>query len=536
MSWITIFKFIRATSSNVEGGRMKIFNSTDCKGQVLVIVIISIITLVILVGLAIDSGRAYSVRAKLNGALDAAGIAAARAVADSDAAARDAALTFFNSNYPTGYMESTPVFCPDDGNPTIDGDPTITPDPTTGDVAITVWARANMPTLFMKIVGQDSVNVSATTTATRRAVDLAFVVDNTGSIGSDGDNVKARSIDFVRAFHPNFDRMALIKYAFGAQVPVTFATTRGFNQGTVENEINAFIFTGGTNCAEGFWNAKRQHNIVNNPASLRVIVFFTDGVTNTFASTFYMSDNSSGNPNDLIYDTKHCGSIATSESGEWAAGFWRHYRVQDPNKQGSPVSGDSDIGYYWTNIKYQVKKLPQYYNPCQADAIVGGICIDPHTDDYGSAPSHPNDCGCNNDPNKINADPDDLDVFNVITDTHPLRPVTQLTTNFSTFELYKKINRASRNLLEEMAKKARQQGIYVYTLGLGSQLQDLLGPAMANGQQERGEDLLRNMANTEDADTHDSGEPKGIYCHAATADDLGPCYNRIIEEIIRLTI
>jgi Flp pilus assembly protein TadG len=502
---------------------MKIFKSTDCKGQVLVVTAIVLVVLVILVGLAIDSGRAYSVKAKLNAALDAAGIAAARAVADGYDEAKAAATTFFNSNYPSEYMQSEPDFCPPNGNPTI-----IT-DTSTGDTAITVWATADMPTMFMRVVGQDTVDVGATTTATRRAVDLAFVVDNTGSIGSDGPDVRARSIDFVYAFHPNFDRLALIKYAFGAQVPVEFESARGFDIANVETEINAFNFTGGTNCAEGFWNAKRQHNIVNNPASLRVIVFFTDGVTNTFASTFKKAGETS-----YTYDKPHSGSIATSEGGQWAAGFWRHYKVQEPNRQGWPV--EANIGYYWRNIKDEIKSLPTYYNPCEADAIEGGICVDPHTDNYGSAPSG-GDCGCNNDPNADpNTDPLDVNVFNVINPDHPMRPVTQLTTNFTTTELYRKINRASRNLLEEMAQKARQQGIYVYTLGLGPQLQQYLGPVMENGQQEKGEDLLRNMANDEGAGTYNPNEPKGIYCHAETADDLGPCYNKIIEEIIRLTI
>jgi hypothetical protein len=63
-----------------------------------------------------------------------------------------------------------------------------------------------------------------------------------------------------------------------------------------------------------------------------------------------------------------------------------------------------------------------------------------------------------------------------------------------------------------------------------------MGPVMENGQPERGEDLLRNMANEEGAVTYNPNEPKGIYCHAVTADDLGPCYNKVIEEIIRLTI
>jgi len=503
---------------------MKIFKSTNCKGQVMVTVVIVLVVLVILTGLAIDSGRAYSVKAKLNAALDASGIAAARAIANGTQEAIDAATTFFNSNYPTGYMESAPDFCSPNGVPAINTDPT------SGDTSITVWATADMPTLFMRVIGQDTVDVAATTTATRRAVDLAFVVDNTGSIGSDGPDVKDRSIDFVNAFQPNFDRLALIKYAFGARVPIEFTSDRGFDIANVETEINAFNFDGGTNCAEGFWNAKRQLNIVNNPASLRVIVFFTDGVTNTFASTFKKAGETSFN-----HDKFHSGSIATQESAHYAAGFWLHYKIKepDPSPWNAPIPG---IGYYVTDIENEIVSLPRYYNPCIADAIEGGICVDPHTDDYGSAPSAANNCGCN-DPNEdASTDPDDLNIFNVLNESHPLRPVTQLTSGFDRPELYKKINRASRNLLEEMAQKARQQGIFVYTLGLGDQLQQYLGPVMENGQQEQGEDLLRNMANEEGAGTYNPNEPKGIYCHAQTADDMGPCYNKIIEEIIRLTI
>ena len=55
---------------------MKIFTPTDCKGQALVIVAISIIVLLVLVGLAIDSGRAYLLGAgiRLNGGTGPVGL------------------------------------------------------------------------------------------------------------------------------------------------------------------------------------------------------------------------------------------------------------------------------------------------------------------------------------------------------------------------------------------------------------------------------------------------------------------------------
>ncbi len=484
---------------------MKIFKSIDCKGQVMVTVGIVLVVLVTLTGLAIDSGRAYSVKAKLNAALDAAGIAAARAVADGDDEARAAALTFFNSNYPTHYMESAPNFCPPSGSPT------ITTDSSSGDTAITVWATADMPTLFMRIIGQDTVDVAANTMATRRAVDLAFVVDNTGSIGSDGPEVRARSIDFVHEFHPNFDRLALINYAYGAEVPVPIRTdSRGFPLSTVETEINSFTFNGYTNCAEGFWQGKNQLEAVDTPSSIRVIVFFTDGAPNTISSYFDFDNN---NPR---LGSIRSGDIDPDSYWSWnsrdVAGLYRHDRI-------SQVI----YGYnYGTTIPAHLLGLPDFYNA--------------HTTDIDSGPDY--------DPDPY--DPD-YQKFRIITGDASglfgdLIPGTRLVEqcpgpdsygNYicSKTELHDRVNNASRNILEAMAKEARQQGIFVYTLGLGDLLTKGRGP-----NDEPGEVILLRMANDMDADIRFADEPEGFYCHAQTTDDLGPCYNRVIEEIIRLTI
>lgn len=482
---------------------MKIFKSTDCKGQVMVTVGIVLVVLVTLTGLAIDSGRAYSVKAKLNAALDAAGIAAARAIAYGDDQAKAAAQTFFNSNYPTDYMESSPVFCPENN-----GDPVITPDPTTGDIAITVSATANMPTMFMRIIGQDFVNVAAMTTATRRAVDLAFVVDNTGSIGSDGPEVKDRSIDFVRTFEPAFDRMALVNYAYGAQVQVPIRTdSRGFPLSTVETAISNFNFNGYTNCAEGFWQGINQLQAVDTPSSIRVIVFFTDGSPNTISSYFPM--NSATN---YVRGSIRSGDIDPDSYWSWnsrnVAGLYRHDRI-------SQVI----YGYnYGTSIPSHLLGLPEFYNA--------------HTTDLDSGPDY--------DPDPY--DPD-YQKFRIITGDasglfDDMIPGTRLveqcpgTNNIcSTTELHDRVNNASRNILEAMAKEARQQGIFVYTLGLGSLLTQGRGP-----NDEAGEVILLRMANDIDADIRFDDEPEGFYCHALTTDDLEPCYNRIIQEIIRLTI
>jgi len=57
---------------------MKLHSSHHDKGQIAIIVAITLVVLIGMVGLAVDSGRGYGVKAKLSAAVDAAAIAAAR--------------------------------------------------------------------------------------------------------------------------------------------------------------------------------------------------------------------------------------------------------------------------------------------------------------------------------------------------------------------------------------------------------------------------------------------------------------------------
>ncbi len=88
----------------------------QAKGQVLIVVALSLVVLIGAVGLAIDSGLGFIVRSKLNSAVDAASIAAARSVtqgvgeAAQRASAQAAARKFFAANFPTGYLGATPSF------------------------------------------------------------------------------------------------------------------------------------------------------------------------------------------------------------------------------------------------------------------------------------------------------------------------------------------------------------------------------------------------------------------------------------------
>ena len=451
-------------------------------GIIVILMAVALPALLAVVGLAVDSARAYGVKANLSAAVDAASLAAARAVSNGEPAAIRAANKFFTANFPAGYFGSTP------GRPSVSFSYS-----TEGDISIDVSAVANMPTTFLKIVGMHEMDIGSTAQTIRRPVDLSFVVDNTTSLTQGGDvtqDLIDRSKDFVDKFGERFDRLALIKYAFGAEIPVDFNNARGFNKTTVQREIDAFEFGSSTapqftNASEGMWRAIDALVTANNPAPLRVIVFFTDGAPNTFASNFSFN----GGVPDRI------GAIRSNDSASGTPyGLWEADKAAEPIN--SPWEYRDNRG---TRLASALAGFPQYYN------------------------AH---------------DPDASDI-RIINPSHPRRPVTNYNSSSdSARDLFKKINRISRNLPEDMAEYARQNGIFVLTLGLGSRLTQPTGP-----DHERGEEMLMRMANDPRmvdipalASDFRPDQPRGIYCHAVDKDALAPCFADMLAIIIRLTL
>lgn len=525
---------------------MKFFYMKYCKGQVAVIVALSLIVLVGMVGLAVDSGLGYGVKAKLNAAVDAASLAGARALsqggtqAEQGTAATQAANKFFHANYPDGYLGSTPTepvvtvsFLPS---------PNCTP-PRCGTI-VDVSASASVPVTFMRVYNFDLLNVSASASADRQSVDLAFVVDITGSMSGVASSVRSRAQKFLNNLNQESDRVTLISFNEGAKVndPIR-TTTHGFDRTTMQTHIGNFNFAGYTNFGEAFWLARNQLNSVptsplGNRSNLRVIVFFTDGSPNTFASTFPVRrmstpDSTCGgstptcNCTNISTNAGKCtsptsrncsctctGSLASNDGSSGTPdGLFNHELTNESYvsgtcNRGSQIvsTGTSDPGIY---------DLPIWYNA-------------PHA---GATPNIP------------------LQEFNI--EPAPSGPPSappQLRT-IATTVTYATINRASRNQAEEMAWVARNEGIYVFVLGLGDNLHGQAGP-----DNEVGEKLLKCMANTNDGgdpsitplsrcytdnQTNNRNQPTGnqtvgTYCWAKDDASLSTCYEKLASQILRL--
>lgn len=160
------------------------------KGAVAPLLGLLMLMLIGCIGLAIDTGRSVLVRARLADALDAAGLAVGARLSTTDYSTD--ARKFVDANFKAGYADATITSV------------VATPDSTKS--VIKLAATATMPTVFMKLFGTDTVTINATSEITRSSLGLevALVLDNTGSMSGSIGSLKTAS-------------NALIDVLFGSQ-------------------------------------------------------------------------------------------------------------------------------------------------------------------------------------------------------------------------------------------------------------------------------------------------------------------------------
>jgi Flp pilus assembly protein TadG len=460
------------------------------QGAVMPLVVLGLMVLIMAVGLAFSAGLSYMIKARLNAATDSAGLAAANAIsqgttqAEQITFAKNAATNFFNANFPAGYLGSTGKL----------GDVSVTFD--NNAVTVSVSASATMPATLLGTNLSGPLTPSVTTQTVRKNLDMVLTLDTSGSLSSSGATVRSSAITFLNQFNINQDRVGLVHFAFGSVVDDAIRTTvgaRGFDRVSMTNHINdtkAFRFEGSTASVEGMWRARDQLNSVPttnlNRSNLRVIVFFSDGAPNSFAA--YLNWKT---PSDCTV----AGTIATDDDGSGEP-----YGLYSPDATYT-ASPDKCNTYNYYGYNYQKGKY-NYELSAKVDSL-------PDWYNGHNLPTNPND------PNARD--------FKIVTNSP--RVVTNAIT-------YQNVNRAARNLVEAMAAKSQDEGIYVFTLGLGSQLK-----AASGFDGEKGEDTLKCMANSVDAPARCARptKPMGVYCYAATQADLTPCFGKLASAIMRIT-
>jgi len=440
------------------------------RGQIIVLAAVMMIILAAIVGLAIDSGRAYGVKAKLNAAIDAGAIAGARALAEGEddaariAAAQTAARNYYFANYPANYLGSTL------GPPSVGA-----VHESSGYWRVTISGTATMNTTLMRVLGFERVPVSADGQAIRRDLDIILVLDTSGSLGPPTSpsttlpRLKQAAIRFIDRFNAgnNGDRVGLVSFASGAvvDVPIVKDGSRGFNRTTVVNAINALTVTGSTASSEGMRRALNEINgvPVASRSSLRVIAFFSDGAPNDVSATFM--NNSTPVTGDLYSETVSPGTARADR-------VFRHDRRH------------SQLGTY-----SHIATLPN------DGFVVTGV---------GTIPL----AGYNH--------------KRTLTGT----PYTNTRCN---------VNKAARNMVENVANTARTQDINIHSIGLGTRVNSLEITFCSYNTSEHGSNILKRLANAADSDTYNSAQPTGLYVWAASDSELDAAFDTIASEILRLT-
>ena len=185
----------------------------DRRGGIALATALAAIPLIIAAGLAIDGARAWLVSSRLQASLDAAALAGARNL-NVTRTARD---TEIRAMFWANFSAAIPDPLMPDRRIGFLGSSTETPvirdrsdSPLIADTAIEISVSAVVPTTFMRIAGINTVRVAASAQARRAdlGMELALVLDVTGSMGANYRTNSANATDFNTATNIHAVRLA----------------------------------------------------------------------------------------------------------------------------------------------------------------------------------------------------------------------------------------------------------------------------------------------------------------------------------------
>jgi Flp pilus assembly protein TadG len=468
---------------------------TSEKGVALVYATFILTGLMLFSGLAVDTGRAYVVKAQLSKSVDGAALGAARMLNTGNPRAEAARI--FKANFPSGYLGTEA------------SDPTASPDffkietTESGLNIVTISASATLPTTFMRVANVDFVTVRSSGEATRRMVDLSLVLDVSSSIGFRWPAVRDAARSFINAFDPVSDRIALVTYSNGAKVLSQMPAGRGFDKNALMAKVPNTLPGGSTNMVEGLYRGWDELRSVSpgEQSGLRVIVLFTDGASNSVPGFHdggvakglrtYDFPKNSPDPDNQTWNNPQITGLYDTETGN-----------------ASPSYSVTVAHWNDTTTLNQVKWLPT-----------------------SSAHTHHRSSGI---PTSFPLQSSSLEINGAtqtsvrgLRDQHPI-------TGLYPAQVFN-INNAARNLVEIIANEARSDDdgeyrIRIYTIGMGELVRYNLGTIP-----ETSESILKRLANDKTSPDFNDTQLEGKYYFAATEGDVAGAFDALQNLIIRLS-
>ena len=509
-----------------------------------------------IIGLAIDAGFLYAIKARLQSASDAAALAAARSLAvgltigEQEGNAKARARAFFSANFPDGMMNTTTHV----SEPAIDETAFRTR-------TVTVTATADAPLFFMRIFNSSGrTNVVASGKASRRDVNVILVLDRSGSMNSnDGcPAMRAAAKGFVDLFANQRDRIGMITY--GISYALSYAPTMNFKTSPkLADKIDTITCNGGTGSAQGLFKGYEQVLNINEPGALNVIIFFTDGIPNTITGNFPInrldttrsadggpsgaSLSSFSNKTSRCYDYQNGKRWFNSSNPGVQQSSWQPttevIRGALYAQEGMPVSGNLLQGvtpYVASGFADPSGTVPELYLTPTATAAQNNSTY--NQDCWFRGGKGHDGGGESTGTSHIQYDMaylPDTDMYGTnLTSPDNFRTVNK----YGTGHVY--ANKISVNdttnmmnativALDNMGTRIRNNALasnistVVYTIGLA----DVASVSY-------GHTLLKRVANDPTSPTYNPNKLSGLYTYAPTAADLNAAFVRIAAEILRI--
>jgi Flp pilus assembly protein TadG len=482
------------------------------EGFTLVYMAAGLTTFLLFTGLALDSGRAYVVKAQLSKAVDGAALGAARNLNTGDPRAEAARI--FNANFPSGWFGTTSVTSTSD--PSFFSSSVI---PATGVNIVNVSATAVLPTTFMRLANWNEVTVTATGEAQRRMVDLSLVLDVSSSIGSQWAAVRDASRAFVNSFDASQDRLALMFFGNGVSVIDQMPSSRGFDKTGMMSDIPTSLPGGSTNMVEGLyrgWDEVRSVSI-GSRSGLRVIVLFTDGASNSVPANW----DGTGTAESLrTYDFPH---IATETAGQ---------THDEPHITGTYNPGSATQGPLSTPTPVDTYHRWDLRWTTTPPTAPNGTTIPVYARWMPATSLHNNHRSAGI-PTTFPLQTSVLTVNGVPQST--ARGLRDLTSGRYPSQIWN-INNAARNLVEIIANAARDETeagstrVRIFTIGMGALVRMNLGT-----RGETSESILKRIANDATSPDFNSSQLEGAYYYAETAADVSAAFQALQNQIVRLS-
>jgi len=469
------------------------------KGFALFYMAVFLTVLLIFVGLAVDTGRAYVVQAQLSKAVDGAALGAARMLNSGNP--QQEAANIYRANFPSGWMGTTSSTSPSEA-----GFFTMTTDTTTGVNRVNVRATAIVPTTFMRLANFQELRVNAQGEATRRMVDLSLVMDVSSSIGWRWQYVRDAARTFVDAFDARSDRVGLVFFGNGARVVDAMPAGRGFDKARVIADIPNTLPGGSTAMVQGIYRGWDELRSVPNgqQSGLRVIVLFTDGASNSVPGqwatapagtsrglrTWDFPDGTCADPDNQTHSNPYIDGLYNTDTGVASPSA----SLQLPWNSTSTISTIPFMPAASYHTEHRSGGIPTTF-PFQVSSLtVNGVA-------QSSARG--------------------LRQFNAAQNRYPA-------------QIYN-VNNAARNLVEIIANAARADAggdypIRIYAIGMGELVRCPLGT-----RQEMSEEILKRVANDPTSPDKNTNQLEGRYYFAETAEHVSAAFQALQNQIIRLT-